>query len=243
MIVALGEGIALPMIWLDSGTFTMGSPLEEQGRWSDEGPQTRVRITRGFWIGKYPVTQEQWEAVMGNNPSRFTDRGPQAPVDYVSWEEAMRFGRILTNRYQSEERLPEGYIFTLPSEAQWEYACRAGTQTRFNTGDNIWNLEQAGWYRANSRGRTHPVGLKKPNEWGLYDMHGNVREWTRSWLGRYPGGVVSDFTGPAGGLLRVNRGGSWSITGQFCRSAYRHGNKPSFRYNNLGFRLALIPAF
>ena len=239
--ISLPGGETMEMVWIEPGEFLMGSPVEEQGRWSDEGPQTPVRITKGFWMGRYPVTQGQWEALRGNNPSHLYESGADAPVEYVSWVEAMEFCRILTARDRAGERLPEGYVYTLPTEAQWEYACRAGTQTRYNLGDGVWDLLRAGWYQANSGGRTRPVGQKTPNDWGLYDMHGNVREWTASWYGPYPGEEVEDFQGSRLGQLKVNRGGSWSITGQYCRSAYRHWNEPNFRFNNLGFRVSLSP--
>jgi formylglycine-generating enzyme required for sulfatase activity len=237
--VELPGGVKLELVWIRPGEFVMGSPAGEEGRWNDEGPQTRVRLSKGYWLGKYPVTQGQWQALMGNNPSHFKDSGLNAPVESVSWNEAMEFARRLTEQEHRAGRLPEGYAYTLPSEAQWEYGARAGTTTRYHTGNSESDLARAGWYSANSGRRTHPVGQKAPNAWGLYDVHGNVLEWTRSWSGNHPGGSVTDYEGPSSGSLRVYRGGSWGYTAQGSRSAPRNGDSPGNRYNGLGFRLAL----
>jgi formylglycine-generating enzyme required for sulfatase activity/serine/threonine protein kinase len=235
--VELPGGVKVELVWIRPGEFRMGSPGNEAGRFNDEGPQTSVRLTRGFWLGKYPVTQGQWQALMGNNPSHFKQSGLNAPVEQVSWTEAMEFARRLTERERAAGRLPEGYVYTLPSEAQWEYACRAGTTTRFNLGNSDSDLGRAGWFRGNAQGRTHAVGQKTPNAWGLYDMHGNVFEWTRSWFGNYPGGSVVDYEGPSSGSGRVSRGGSWLNNARVCRSANRYDWGPELR--NVGFRLAL----
>jgi formylglycine-generating enzyme required for sulfatase activity len=135
--------------------------------------------------------------------------------------------------------LPEGYEYTLPTEAQWEYACRAGT-TGLYAGSG--NLDAMGWFTGNSGNQTHPVAQKQANAWGLYDMHGNVWEWCRDWYSHYPGGSVRDPTGPSSGSVRVDRGGGWSSVPRRCRSAFRLGNVPGVRYLNLGFRLALAPS-
>lgn len=247
--VDLPGGVKLDMVWIRPGEFVMGSPDNESGRMADrEGPQTRVRISQGYWLGKYPVTQGQWQALMGNNPSHF--KGSNLPVERVSWNDAMEFCKRLNDQERRAGRLPSGYTYTLPSEGQWEYAARAGTTTRFYTGNSDSDLERAGWFRGNAGGSwfsgnaggsTKAVGQKVPNAWGLYDIHGNVWEWTRSWYGNYPGGSVEDYEGPASGSFRVLRGGSWSIPAQGCRSAYRGRYTPGIRYFNLGFRLALAP--
>jgi formylglycine-generating enzyme required for sulfatase activity len=182
------------------------------------------------------VTQAQWEAVIRNNPSGF--KGADLPVEQVSWDDAMAFCRRLTERERAAGRLPDGYVYTLPTEAQWEYACRAGTTGPY-AGDG--NLDDMGWYSQNSGNTTHPVGQKRPNAWGLYDMHGNVWEWCRDWYGNYPGGLVRDPTGPASGSYRVNRGGCWNYPATECHSASRYFLGPGDRLYFFGFRLALSP--
>ena len=226
----------LEMASVCPGTFTMGSPANEPGRVNDEGPQTRVTLTRAFWLGQTEVTQAQWEALMGSNPSTF--KGASRPVEQVSWNDAMAFCRKLTERERAAGRLPKGYAYTLPTEAQWEYACRAGT-TGLYAGDG--NLDDMGWYEGNSGNTTHPVGQKQPNTWGLYDMHGNVWEWCLDWYGNYPGGRVTDYAGPSTGTRRVFRGGGWGRGAAFCRSAFRFKGVPSFRFFILGLRVALAP--
>jgi formylglycine-generating enzyme required for sulfatase activity len=226
----------LEMAYVRPGTFTMGSPANEPGRVNDEGPQTRVTLTRAFWLGQTEVTQAQWEALMGSNPSTF--KGASRPVEQVSWNDAMAFCRKLTERERAAGRLPKGYAYTLPTEAQWEYACRAGT-TGLYAGDG--NLDDMGWYEGNSGNTTHPVGQKQPNAWGLYDMHGNVWEWCLDWYGNYPGGRVTDYAGPSTGTRRVFRGGGWGRGAAFCRSAFRFKGVPSFRFFILGLRVALAP--
>ncbi|MCC5842599.1 MAG: SUMF1/EgtB/PvdO family nonheme iron enzyme [Opitutales bacterium] len=237
--VELPGGVKLDLVWIRPGEFTMSSPNNESGRFDNEGPQTRVRLTKGFWLGKYPVTQGQWQALMGNNPSHFKNSGLNAPVESVSWNDVMEFARKLTEQERRAGRLPEGYVYTLPSEAQWEYAARAGTTTRFYTGNSDSDLDRAGWFSGNAGGSTKPVGQKVPNAWGLYDMHGNVWEWTRTWFGNYPGGSFVDYEGPNSGSNRVLRGGSWNRNAQYCRSASRGSLTPTFPHLHLGFRLAL----
>jgi len=231
--IPLAEGVDLDMIWIEPGTFIMGSPEDELGRDDDEN-QHEVTLTQSYWLGKYEVTQAQYEAIMGTNPSSF--KGADLPVEMVSWDDAMAFCSKLTASEKAAGRLPEGYEYTLPTEAQWEYACRAGTTTALNSGKNLSDKEQCsemdevGWYYYNSDSKTHPVGQKKPNAWGLYDMHGNVGEWCLDW---YPGYEGSD---------RVIRGGSWGSFAFNCRSAHRNYNCPSFYYINFGFRVALAPS-
>ena len=205
-------------------------------RWAAEAMLTKRRRRTPFWLGKTEVTQGQWEALMGNNPSNFKNAGRDAPVEQVSWDDAMQFCRKLTERERAAARLPEGYEYTLPTEAQWEYACRAGT-----TGDYAGNLDGMAWYNQNSGNTTHPVAQKQANGWGLYDMHGNVWEWCRDWYGNFPGGNVTDPTGPPSGSFRVYRGGGWGGGAANCRSADRFRRGPGVRVDDLGFRLALAP--
>ena len=261
------NGMRLEMVKIKAGTFMMGSPSSESGRSNDE-KQHSVTLTKDYWLGKYEVTQAQWQAVMGNNPSHF--KGDNRPVEKVSWNEAKQFCDKLNERYAG--KLPRGYKFDLPTEAQWEYACRAGTTTALNSGEdmriigknNSPNLDLVGWYAGNcgrdfelsnghdisgwsekqysdTRGGTHPVGRKQPNNWGLYDMHGNVWEWCRDWYGSYSDGAVTDPAGPQNGSSRVLRGGGWSHGAEGCRSACRYYWRPGNRYSVLGFRLALVP--
>jgi formylglycine-generating enzyme required for sulfatase activity len=197
-----------------------------------------VAISKGFWLGKTPVTQGQYQAVMGDNPSRYVKAGLDAPVEMVSWHDAMKFCQKLTEREQAAGRLPQGYAYTLPTEAQWEYACRAGTtEVRYG------NLDDIAWYAGNSGNSTHPVGQKKPNAFGLYDMIGNVSQWCSDWyFETLPGGNVTDPVGPASGSYRVLRGGCWGDAPTICRSAGRYANHPALRASLFGFRLALAQA-
>lgn len=222
------EDAGTEMVWIEPGSFLMGSPSNELGRDSDEGPQTQVTLD-GFWLGKYEVTQAQYEAVMGSNPSHFGNN-PQNPVDRVSWTEAQEFCRRLSNS--------TGQTYTLPTEAQWEYACRAGTVGRYSFDGRVSCLVDYAWFRDNSEKTTHPVGQKQPNAWGLYDIHGNVWEWCADWYGNsYRGGSLTNPTGASSGQYRVLRGGSWSSDPRDCRSAYRNSSTSDNRFNNLGFRL------
>ena len=231
------------MNWVAAGRFQMGSPVAEAGRSNDEGPQTEVTISRGFWLGIVTVTQEEWKAVAGDlaglnsDPSYF--RGDRLPVEQVSWDDCQQWLRELNSL--EEERLPEGFQYRLPTEAEWEFACRAGTSTRFHFGDDDGGLDDHAWYSGNSRSQTHPAGEKKANAWGFYDLHGNVWEWCQDWYGALGGGIVADPKGPVSGLNRVLRGGSWGVAASRCRSAYRVWNKPGYRDYTLGFRLALGP--
>ncbi len=202
-----------------------------------EKPQHRVRITKPFYLGKYLVTQEQWEAVMGNNPSHF--KGPKNPVEMVSWDDCQQFlGKLNAKAGSGAGK------FQLPTEAQWEYACRAGSKTKYCFGDDESKLGEYAWYDANSGNKTHPVGEKKPNAWGLYDMHGNVWEWCQDWWkdGYYKESRVDDPTGAATGSSRVLRGGSWGNPARGCRSADRDYGGPGICADILGFRVARVPA-
>jgi len=228
--------------WIPPGTFLMGSPASEQDRYDNEGPQTVVTLTQGFWMSQYLVTQAQYQDVMGSNPAYFGG-DPRRPVERVTWNDATNYCGVLTARERLAGRLPAGYVYRLPTEAEWEYACRAGTMTRFSFGDDpgYSQLGTYAWFAANSSNQTHPVGEKQPNPWGLYDMHGNVWEWCLDRYGSYPGGAVADPRGPATGSDRVIRGGSWGYDGRFCRSAYRYDVSPDYRSISVGFRPVLAP--
>jgi formylglycine-generating enzyme required for sulfatase activity len=207
-------------VQIPSGKFEMGSNNGD----ADEKPVHQVIITKWFEMGKYEVTQAQWEAVTGNNPSRF--KGANLPVENVSWNDVQAFISSLNARSN------DGYIYRLPTEAEWEYACRAGT-----TGDYAGSLYEMAWYEDNSGGKTHPVGTKQPNAWGLYDMHGNVWEWCADWKGSYESGTATDPRGPSSGSARVSRGGGWFHPAAICRSAFRDSLSPGSRGGHLGFRL------
>ena len=226
------NSIGMKFVYIKSGDFMMGSPSNEPKRDSDE-KQHRVTLTKGFYMGATEVTQGQWKKIMGNNPSRF--KGDNLPVEIVSWNDCREFIRKL-NRQEG------GNKYRLPTEAEWEYACRAGSKTRFCFGDSDSRLGDYDWYRSNSSSKTHSVARKKPNAWGLYDMHGNVCEWCEDWKGDYPSGHVTDPEGPSDGSYWVFRGGCWSSGAGGCRSADRGDYfLPSFRRSYLGFRLARTP--
>ena len=227
--------LQLELIWVEPGAFTMGSPPDEPLRHKAEGPQRRVTLTKGYWLGKTEVTQAQYEAVTGSNPSTFQTAGRDAPVERVSWLQAMAFCRTLTERERDAGRLPAGYHFSLPTEAQWEYACRAGSSDHYAGEPNAMS-----WWEGNSGGTTHPVGRKRPNAWGFHDMSGNVLEWCLDWYGEYPRGPQTDPTGPERGYYRIARGGSWRTDLRLGRSAARSGGSPGRLDYTLGFRLALV---
>ena len=215
-------------IRIEPGTFQMGSTSGVD----DERPITRVTLTQPFWLGKYEVTQRFWREVMGSNPSEI--KGDNLPVERVTWHDAVAFCAKLTERERSAGRLPAGFAYRLPTEAEWEYACRAGT-----TAEYAGPLPELAWFYDNSERTTHLVGGKQPNAWGLYDMHGNVWEWCADWYGNHPGGNVTDPTGAISGTFRVRRGGGWSDEAANCRSARRLSWGPDGQLDHLGFRLAL----
>jgi formylglycine-generating enzyme required for sulfatase activity len=228
--IALTPNVEMTVAYIGPGSFTMGSSSNEEGHSSDEN-QVEVTLSQSFWLAKTEVTQAQWEAVMGSNPSEF--KGPNLPVENVSWEDAQDFIAKLNDK----QILPQGWKFALPTEAQWEYACRAGEKGPYSGG----TLDEVGWYKDNSDSQTHEVAKKRPNALGLYDMHGNVYEWCSDWYeDTLKGGA--DPVGPASGGLRVHRGGSWVNDASHCRAALRDGGSPGFRYVGLGFRPALVPS-
>jgi formylglycine-generating enzyme required for sulfatase activity len=294
----------IKLVPIPAGTFLMGSPADESGRDSDEGPQTKVTITKAFWLGKYAVTQGQWKTLMGTDAveqarrmladdtiynfgtpktvrdllgvAKDTDPkklignvGEDYPIYWVSWDEATAFCRKLTEQERSAERLPTGYEYRLPTEAQWEYACRAGTTEATYAGKmeikgekNAPVLDAIAWYGGNSSvgyighgfsttswaekqypgGDAGPreVGGKQPNAWGLYDMLGNVNQWCGDWYAdKLPGGDATDPAGPPSGSSRVAGGGSWDRGAAFCRSARRNYGGPGARSISVGFRVAL----
>jgi formylglycine-generating enzyme required for sulfatase activity len=217
--------------WVSAGQFTMGSPDSEANRGSDE-VQHAVVISRGFLMAETECTQAQWQAVMGNNPSQF--KGENLPVEQVSWEDATAFCAKLTDLHRKEGLLPPKYRWNLPTEAQWEYACRAGT-----TGAYAGELEAMSWHDKDSASTSHEVKSKQPNEWGLYDMHGNVWEWCSDWAAGYTTEGATDPVGATASSARVIRGGSWSNEPRVCRSASRLKDEPHNRNAGLGFRIVL----
>lgn len=230
-------GVGIPQVWIQPGSFMMGSPPDEKGRRDDESSR-RVTLEKGFWIGLHEVTQDEWQAVMGGNPSLFRSGGGRLPVDTVSWSEAQEFCRRLNEQARREGRQVEGYEYRLPTEAEWEYASRAGSEGPFG-GDE---LEAMAWYVENSGHRSREVGVRKANAWGLFDMHGNLSEWCHDWYGNYPAGAEENPSGPASGNTRVFRGGNWGAGADFCRSAKRNSARPDDRFHSLGLRVALAPA-
>ena len=222
-------GIRLRLI--PAGTFMMGSPVKEQGRRDDEVLH-RVTLSRPFYMGAVEVTQAQWKRVMDANPSFY--KGSNLPLECISWDDCQEFLKKLCEI----EGVPEGR-YRLPTEAEWEYACRAGTQTPYSTGKTERDLARAGWYVDNAGDMTHPVAQKAPNAWGLYDMHGNVWEWCADLRGLYPSGDATDPRGPETGLDHVLRGGCWRSIAKHCRSAYRIDGFPVSAYDFFGFRICM----
>ena len=229
------NSIGMKLLFIPAGEFQMGcADWEDDTDWG-ERPQHRVRITKPFYLGATEVTQEQYERVMGENPSNYKGDS-QRPVETVSWEEAVEFCRRLSQQ--------EGKTYRLPTEAQWEYACRAGSTAKWHFGDEESRLGDHAWYDSNSDSTAHPVGQKKANAWGLYDMHGNVYEWCADWydFAYYGESPSKNPTGPASALYRVHRGGSWLHDAKQCRSAYRFWSVPAIRDDRVGFRVALVPS-
>ena len=228
--VPLAGNLVMPFAFCPAGSFTMGSPSVEVGRSSDEN-QVSVILSKAFWMAKTELTQAQWRAVMGSDPSHL--KGNDLPVENVSWDDAQEF----IKKVNDSGVIPEGWKVALPTEAQWEYACRAGETGAYSGG----TIDQVAWYDDNSGSKTHAVGTKKSNAWGLHDMHGNVWEWCADSYGdELVGG--SDPSGPSSGVTRVDRGGSWNRDAAGCRAAFRVRGTPDYRFSHLGFRPALVPS-
>lgn len=230
------NGIDFVFRWCPPGTFLMGEILANEftsfSNLKDASKETfdqhQVKLTKGFWILQTAVTQKQWQAVMGNNPSFFKTQGEDRPVENVSWNDCLEFCKTC---------LQFGLNVTLPTEAQWEYACRAGTNEPFSGKWDKMTWCDGKKNNGKKRYKTLPVGKLAPNEWRLYDMHGNIWEWCLDWYGAYPCESVTDPTGPSNGVKRVNRGGCFSVIYEFCRSAYRRSRDPNTRNCLLGFRI------
>ena len=221
--VTLPGGAKMEMVWCAPGTFQMGSPASEAGRISNETLHS-VTLTRGFWLGKYEVTQYQWESVMRSNYSRFKYR--DNPVENISWHDCEAFMKRIGSAFGGKARLP--------TEEAWEYACRAGSNTPFSGGDDV---SEVAWYDENSEHQTHEVGKNKPNAWGFYDMHGNILEWCSDWYSEAKGDSI-DPKGPPSGSFKVLRGGCWFFLDNDCRCAYRLKREPNLRNCIFGFRVA-----
>ena len=225
------NSIGMKFKLIPTGTFLMG----------EREVAHEVTLTKPFKMGVHEVTQTQYERLMGVNPSHF--KGADNPVHRVSWNDAVEFCRRLS---ELPAEKAAGNVYRLPTEAEWEYACRAGTTTKYSFGDDESDLGDHAWFLENflenSGTNTHPVGRKGPNAWGLYGMHGNVLEWCQDWYGDYPSGSVTDPSGAKSGSDRVFRGGSWSMTPEHCRSATRFGGFPWYRNGYFGFRVCLSPS-
>jgi len=236
------EELGLEMAWIAPGKFHMGSHKSEVGHQFGEEKLHEVIISRGFWMGIHEVTQQQFDDLMRENPSFL--KGENLPVNNVNWWKATEFCKTLTEQESRADRIPKNWSFRLPTESQWEHACRAGTKTAFSSGDEVEELTKVGWYNANSAGGVKPVGLKKPNAWGLYDMHGNVGEWCFDWFDKtYPPDRSVDpvtVTQDAS-KFKVFRGGTYADLPERCRSAHRHKTTPATTNPWIGFRIVLAP--
>ena len=222
------NSIGMPLAYIPSGNFTMGSSDAETGRVANETLR-KVTFENGFYLGQTEVTQKQWQEVMGSNPSFF--KGDNLPVENITWHEAELFCHKLS--------LIENKRYRLPTLTEWEYACRAGTSTAYHNGDGVDALVDAGWFLKNSDNRSHSVGLKQPNAWGLFDMHGNVSEWCADRTDEDPDIYQSDsdVVNQEIEAERDHRGGSWGLDANACRSASRHRNNGDYRYFDLGLRI------
>ncbi|MBF0155331.1 MAG: formylglycine-generating enzyme family protein [Magnetococcales bacterium] len=229
------NSLGIEFVMIPSGSFIMGTPHDQTvDDHDDEIPQHLVTISKAFYIGKKEITQAQWEAVMGSNPSEF--KSASQPVENVNWYDVQQFIYILNKKEGAK-------VYRLPTEAEWEYAARAGTTTQFYWGKNESEVEQNAWYGTNSGNQTHPVGQRQPNAWGLYDMAGNVWEWVQDCYDSkyYVGSHESDPSGPIGGSNRVARGGGWDSNLAAMRVANRNNGTPRSQRNDLGFRLVMVP--
>ncbi len=236
-VFKLGGNLSLELQYIPAGKFNMGSHESESGRQNDEGPIHQVTVSKSYYIGRFEITQAQWEKVMGYNPSAFQRKAEASalPVERVTWFEAVEFANKLT-------ALLPGH-FRLPTEAEWEYACRAGSSTRYpwGSGSALSEIERYGWFNSRAEAMPHPVGRKLPNDWGLFDMHGNVWEWCLDGPRDYEPIATEDPKGSTDGDYRVIRGGSWFNEPEALRSANRHRHPPDSRQTNNGFRVVWIP--
>jgi formylglycine-generating enzyme required for sulfatase activity len=232
------NSIGMKFVWIKPASFVMGSPKEEELRGKDE-TQHKVTLTKGFYMGVHVVTQEQWQEVMGNNPSKFKGE-KNLPVEMVSWDDCQKFIKKL----REKDKKP----YRLPTEAEWEFCCRAGTTTPFHFGETI-STDQANYEGSTTYGngkkgvyreKTTPVGSFPANAWGLHDMHGNVLQWCQDWRGEYPQKDVVDPTGPDKGQGRVLRGGCWLYPSASCRSASRTDINSGFGSDMFGFRICFF---
>jgi formylglycine-generating enzyme required for sulfatase activity len=228
------NSIGMKLVLISAGTFTMGERVEEETLLKN-APRHQVTISKNFYLGETEVTQDHFEKVMESNPSRF--KGSKLPVDNVSWLDAVSFCQRLSELTAEKAA---GRLYRLPTEAEWEYACRAESATKYCFGDNEAELNKYAWTTVNSNDSTHPVGKLKPNRWGLYDMHGNVWEWCQDWYANYPIEAVTDPQGPLTGTERVRRGGCWNNGPAYSRSAIRLWYDPSYSSKEYGFRVVLI---
>lgn len=229
------------MVWIAPGKFQMGTSPDDPNITPNELPQFEVTLTDGFWISRHEVTQSGFQNVMCLNPASFTG-DLSRPVERVSWHEAMEYCARFTQQERQAGRLPATHAYRLPTEAEWEYATRAGTTNWFSFGSDPAALVNYAWYSVNSSARTHPVGQRLANPWGLSDVHGNVFEWCWDWIGTAPTQPVIDFRGATNGPYRAIRGGAWSFPWVHSRSSWRAGYPPSGRTADVGFRIVLAPA-
>ncbi len=227
------ETAGIAMLWVEPGEVWMSNP---QGSEDD----TRVTLTRGYWLGRTEVTQEQVQAVMEHLPPQSQFRGSDRPAERITWLSAVEFCRLMTERERAAGRLPPDYDYTLPTEAQWEYACRAGRPA-----PSLAELGEVAWFELNSDQQTHPVAQKRPNAWGFYDMHGNVHEMCLDGFHGYPGGHVTDlligYDGPSAALMRMVRGGGWNNSAGQCHPGMRYPYLINYAGSGVGFRVALAP--
>jgi len=238
------NSVGMKLVLIPKGSFKMG--LSEYMEVLARGElQHEVTISKDYYLGVTEVTQGQYEKVIGTNPSYFQKQVTSEedrslyPVEQVSWADAVEFCKTLS---ELPEEKKAGRVYRLPTEAEWEYACRAGSKSAYSFGESSKSLGDYAWFYENSNGQTHPVGEKKANAWGLYDMQGNVWEWCSDWYGQYPKGAVSDPVGPREGSFRVIRGGSYFSEAANCRSANHNRHDPSDRFHYYGFRVALSPS-
>lgn len=231
------------LAWVPPGTCWLGSPVDEKERESDEPVSRLITLTHGLFMGRFEVTQAEYNGLMSTNPSAFTGDLTR-PVEQVTWQEASDYCAALNAHAQAAGQLPPGYAYRLPTEAEWEYAARAGTIQRFSHGDDptYAGLAEYAWFASNAAASTHPVGLKPANDWGVHDLYGNVAEWCADWY--QPGADLRrvDPPGPQAGAWRVTRGGSYVDGGRYCRSAARGADWPAHRFSDVGFRVVLAAA-